>query len=131
MDWDYNFSKFVFEEMKSNLVGKKKGLFLMFPRFLQMIFNEKYPQIERTLDTLDMKALGPNTFGLMKQSRKSTKVAYQGLKNLVKFGKFFVIEDTLVVGSINAKVANEHVVPKPKVQFAIKEIELSDDEEYQ
>nr|KAJ0218301.1 hypothetical protein LSAT_V11C300151310 [Lactuca sativa] len=26
-------------------------------------------------DTLDMKAFGPNTFGLMKQSRKSAKVA--------------------------------------------------------
>ncbi|CAI9294404.1 unnamed protein product [Lactuca saligna] len=45
-----------------------------------MTFNEKYPQLERTLDTLDFKALGPNSFRLVKQSRKSTKVSYQELK---------------------------------------------------
>ena len=70
-----------------------------------------------------MKALGPNTFGLIKKSRKYVKVAYQGLKELVKFGKFFEIEDTPVVGSINVEVANEHVEPKPKFQFAIEDIE--------
>ena len=74
--------------MKSNLIGKKKDLFLMYLMFLQMIFNEKYPQIERLYDNLDMKALGPNTFGLMKKSRKDAKVTYQGVKELVKFGKF-------------------------------------------
>ncbi|CAH1421156.1 unnamed protein product [Lactuca virosa] len=67
----------------------------------------------------------------MKQSRKSAKVAYQGLKELVKFGKFAEIEDTPAVGSINVEVADEHVAPKPKFQFAIEEIELSDDEEDQ
>nr|KAJ0210418.1 hypothetical protein LSAT_V11C400178800 [Lactuca sativa] len=103
MDWDYNFSKFIFEEMKSNLLGKKKDLFLMYPRLLQMIFKEKYPQIEMTPDILDMKALGPNTFGLMKQSRKSAKVAYQGLKDSAKFGKFADIEDTPAVVSINVE----------------------------
>nr|KAJ0228254.1 hypothetical protein LSAT_V11C100048580 [Lactuca sativa] len=46
---------------------------------------------------MDMKALGPNTFGLMKKSRKYVKVAYQGLKELVMFGKFVEIEDTPVV----------------------------------
>ncbi|CAH1433078.1 unnamed protein product [Lactuca virosa] len=67
----------------------------------------------------------------MKQSRKSAKVAYQGLKESVKFGKFAEIEDTPAVGSINAEVADEHVAPKPKFQFAIEEIELSDDEKDQ
>ncbi|CAI9303329.1 unnamed protein product [Lactuca saligna] len=32
MDWDYNFSRFLFEEMKSSLHGKKKDLFLMYPK---------------------------------------------------------------------------------------------------
>ncbi|CAI9299907.1 unnamed protein product [Lactuca saligna] len=106
--------------MKSNLPGKKKNLFLMYPRFLQMIFNEKYPQIKRTSDTLDMKALGPNTCGLMKQSRKATKVAFQGLNELVKFGKFVEVEDTPVVSSIYAELADEHMAPKPKFQFAFE-----------
>ncbi|CAI9263666.1 unnamed protein product [Lactuca saligna] len=83
MNWDYNFSKFVFEEMNRNHQGKKKDQFLMYPRFLQMILNEKYSQIERSSNTLEMKALGPSTFGLMKQSRKTTKITFQGARELV------------------------------------------------
>ncbi|CAI9285741.1 unnamed protein product [Lactuca saligna] len=129
MNWDYNFSKFVFEEMKSNLQGKKKDLFLMYSMFLQMIFNEKYPLIERSFDTLAMKALGPNTFGLMKQSRKVFKVDYQRLKELVKFGKFSEVERSSAVSLINAEIVEKYMMPKPKFQFAYEEIEVSDDEE--
>nr|KAJ0207627.1 hypothetical protein LSAT_V11C500251310 [Lactuca sativa] len=64
-----------------------------------------------------MKSLGPNTFGLMKQSRKAAKVAYQGLKELVNFGKFAEVENTLAGSSINVEVAEEHdvVVTSPSV----------------
>ncbi|CAH1450422.1 unnamed protein product [Lactuca virosa] len=57
----------------------------------------------------------------MKQSRKAAKVAYQGLKELVKFGKFAEVENTPAASSINAEVAEEHVGPKPKFQFAFEE----------
>nr|KAJ0216265.1 hypothetical protein LSAT_V11C300108330 [Lactuca sativa] len=102
----------------------------MYPRFLQ-IFIEKYPQIERSFDFLDMKDLGPNTFGLTKQSRKTAKVAYQWLKELVKFGKFAEVENTPAGSSINAEASEEHVAPKPKFQFAFEKIVVSDDEEDQ
>ncbi|CAH1449594.1 unnamed protein product [Lactuca virosa] len=59
----------------------------------------------------------------MKQSRKAAKVAYQRLKELVKFGKFAEVEDTPTVCSINTEVADEHVAPKPKFQFTFEEIE--------
>ncbi|CAH1417799.1 unnamed protein product [Lactuca virosa] len=67
----------------------------------------------------------------MKQSRKVAKVAYQGLKELVKFGKFVEVENTPVVSSINVEVVEEHVEPKPKFQLAFEEVEVSDDEEDQ
>ncbi|CAI9280696.1 unnamed protein product [Lactuca saligna] len=70
-----------------------------------MILNEKYPQIERSSATLDMKALGPNTFGLMKQSRKASKVPYQGLKELVKFGKFAEVENTPAASSLTLRLS--------------------------
>ncbi|CAH1452999.1 unnamed protein product [Lactuca virosa] len=76
-----------------------------------------------------MKALGPNTFGLLKQSRKAAKVAYRGLKELVKFVKFPEVENTPAANSINDEVAEEHVAPKPKFQFSFEEIEVSDDDE--
>jgi len=77
MDCDYNFSKFVFGEMQSNLWGNKKDVFLMYPRFLQIIFDSMHPELEKTPDTLDVKSLGLNTFGLMKQVRKSSKVVFK------------------------------------------------------
>ncbi|CAH1433900.1 unnamed protein product [Lactuca virosa] len=65
----------------------------------------------------------------MKQSKKVAKVAYKGLKELVKFGKFAEVENIPAASSINAEIAEEHVTPKPKYQFAFEEIEVSDDEE--
>ncbi|CAI9282745.1 unnamed protein product [Lactuca saligna] len=90
---------------------------------------EKYPQIERSSDTLDIKALGPNTFGLIKQSRKASIVAYQGLKELFKFRKFAEVENTPTPRFINAEVVEEHMFPKPKFQFASEEFEVFDVEE--
>ncbi|KAI3504305.1 hypothetical protein L1887_32877 [Cichorium endivia] len=86
-DWEYNYSGYVFEEMQSNLQRMKKGLFLMYPRFLQEIFNQRYPQLRRTANQLDLKLLGPNTFVLMKQVRKNLD-GYKGLRKLVEFGRF-------------------------------------------
>ncbi|CAI9292130.1 unnamed protein product [Lactuca saligna] len=59
----------------------------------------------------------------MKQSRKVAKVAYQGLKELVKFGKFAKLEDTPVVSLINVEIAEEHVSPMSKFQLTFEEIE--------
>lgn len=42
MDLEFNFSRFVLNKMKNNLEGKRKDKFLMYPRFLQMIFDRKY-----------------------------------------------------------------------------------------
>ncbi|KAI3739302.1 hypothetical protein L2E82_29705 [Cichorium intybus] len=125
MNWDYNYSRYVFEEMLSSFQQKKKNLFLMYPRLLQMIFNEKYPQMERTPNTLDLKALGPNTFSLMKQVTKA-KASYQGLKKLVKFRRFADAEETL---EANMPETNMET-PKTKFVFSIEEIvNVVDDEE--
>lgn len=123
MDWHYNYSKFVFHEMMSNLKGKKKEMFLMYPRFLQMIFDFHYPDLIKSVDTLDMKSMGPNSFGLMKQSRKGSKVVYQGLRALEKFGKFSETEE--VVPAVSSAEEPTPTVPRPKVGYEI----VSDDDE--
>ncbi|KAL7599671.1 hypothetical protein Lser_V15G25567 [Lactuca serriola] len=84
---DFNFSRFILDDMVGNIVGKGRDKFLMFPRFLQMIFNKKYLEIEKGGDTIDLKSLGSSTFGLMKQNRKG-KFMFKGKHPLVKFGKF-------------------------------------------
>ncbi|CAI9274511.1 unnamed protein product [Lactuca saligna] len=47
----------------------------------------------------------------MKQSRQSTKVAYQGLKEFVKFGKFVETKGVQATSTLIAMVAEEHVAP--------------------
>ncbi|KAL8231101.1 hypothetical protein R6Q57_000879 [Mikania cordata] len=42
MNWDFKYSKYILEEMKGNLKGKKAERFMMYPRFLQMIFDEQF-----------------------------------------------------------------------------------------
>ena len=73
------------------------------------------------------RALGPYTFGLMKQTRKAAKVAFKGLKELVKFGKFVETENVPQVRVINDEVVEEHVAPPTKFSFSFEDV--SNDEE--
>ncbi|CAI9266317.1 unnamed protein product [Lactuca saligna] len=95
-----------------------------------MILNENYSQIERSSDTLDMKTLGPNTFGLMKQSRNSTKFIFQGLKELVKFGKFAEIEAVQASRTLIGTVTEEYVAPaRSNLSSSFEVVDDSDDDD--
>ena len=87
MGWNYNYSKYIFNGMKANLEGVRKNMFLMYPRFLQMIFDSRYPQLHKTVNILDMKPMAPNSFGMVKAVRKKSKTEFQGLHQLEKFGQ--------------------------------------------
>ncbi|KAJ0475896.1 hypothetical protein HanHA300_Chr13g0470921 [Helianthus annuus] len=39
----FNYSKYIFEGMERNVIGVRKDKFIMYPRFLQMMFNARYP----------------------------------------------------------------------------------------
>lgn len=126
MGWDYNMSKYVFSEMIENLNGKKE-MFLLYPRFLQMILDARYPNLERTVEVLDSKFVGEGVYGLIKQSRSNAKMSYQGLYPLEKFGIFAELAELVPEPAVqvNAIVPEEHdVVAAPAVH-----IDLSDDED--
>nr|KAJ0223201.1 hypothetical protein LSAT_V11C200066620 [Lactuca sativa] len=78
--------------MVGKIEGKGRDKFLMFPRFLRMIFNKKYPELEMRGETIDLKSLDSSTFGLMKQNRKG-KFMFEGRFPLVKFGNFVEVSD--------------------------------------
>lgn len=90
---DLYFLRFILNEVVGNVEGKRKDKFLMFPRFLQMIFNVKYPKIEKRGETLDLKSMGSSTFGLMKQKMKG-KFMFQGKYPQVKFSQFAEVSDS-------------------------------------
>ncbi|KAL8211353.1 hypothetical protein R6Q57_005790 [Mikania cordata] len=110
MDWDFNWSTLVFEEMKKNLKGVKKEIFLMYPRFVQMILDAHYQSIVKTVDFLDIKTMGPTVFGSLKQTRKGAQVTFIGLRPLEKFGRFGVVDNGDQVNAMNVMVADEHDV---------------------
>ncbi|KAJ0805304.1 hypothetical protein HanPI659440_Chr02g0048341 [Helianthus annuus] len=83
----YNYSKYVFKGMKRNVIGVCKDKFFMYPRFLQMIFNARYPDLERTGNTLDLKPMGPSCFGAL-TPKKGTTRKFEGIIALKNFGQF-------------------------------------------
>ncbi|KAJ0948958.1 hypothetical protein HanRHA438_Chr01g0033481 [Helianthus annuus] len=58
----FNYSRYVLEAMKRNAIGLRKDKFLMYPRFVQMILNARYPELRRSGNTLELKPMGPSCF---------------------------------------------------------------------
>ncbi|KAF5805163.1 hypothetical protein HanRHA438_Chr05g0215641 [Helianthus annuus] len=120
----FNYSKYIFEGVKRNVTGVRKDKFLMYPRFLQMIFNARYPELVRSGNTLELKPMGPACFGAL-TPKKGTKKKFEGLIPLEKFGHFTKIEDVAadpvivqpapvnaaqINAPVNAIVAEEHAL---------------------
>ncbi|KAL8201885.1 hypothetical protein R6Q57_011032 [Mikania cordata] len=110
MNWGFKFSKCILNEMKGNLKGSKSERFMMYPRFLQMIFDEIFPGLQRGVVTRDLKVLSESTFPLIMQNRGG-KYKFEGLHPLKKFGQFAEIEEGDVVEAAeipNAFIEKEH-----------------------
>lgn len=123
MEWDYNFSRFVLEEMQSNLGKKRKKSLVLYPRFLQMIFNEVYPDIPRSDDTIDLKSFNPGTFRLMFQNKSNKSLEFKGELPLVKFGRFANIE-----GEHDDEEADRAPVAAPRVVIQDEVVENASDQ---
>ncbi|KAL8200248.1 hypothetical protein R6Q57_011587 [Mikania cordata] len=92
--------------MKDNLRGSISERFMMYPRFMQMIFDEKFPNLQRGVVTRDLKLLSDSTFPLIMQNR--------GLRPLKKFGQFAEAEGVDDVEE--AEISNEWVEEEHDVQ---------------
>ncbi|KAL8208999.1 hypothetical protein R6Q57_008411 [Mikania cordata] len=104
---------YILEEMKGNLKGKKAERFMMYPRFLQMIFDEIFSGLERGVVTRNLKMLYESTFPLMLQNREG-KYIFRGIHSLRKFGQFAEIEEVAVdepaVPNVNVNVLDDEDV---------------------
>ncbi|MFS7929498.1 hypothetical protein Hanom_Chr04g00333201 [Helianthus anomalus] len=80
--------------MKRNLHGVRKEMFLMYPRFIQMILNARY--LDKNVNTLELKPMGLGCFGAGKQVRQTTKVKFMGRYPLVKCGNSPLLKKTLM-----------------------------------
>ncbi|CAI9265703.1 unnamed protein product [Lactuca saligna] len=85
--FEFKFSKFFLHELVLNTERNKRDKFLVYPRFLQIIFNAMHRELQRGNETLDLKSVGPCVFGLMKHKRGG-KFGFEGKFPLIKFGIF-------------------------------------------
>ncbi|KAL8228412.1 hypothetical protein R6Q57_015996 [Mikania cordata] len=118
MNWNFNYSKYILEEMKGNLKGKKAEIFMMYPRFLQMIFDEKFSGLERGVVTRDLKMLNESTFPLMLQNREG-KYIFRGIHPLRKFGQFAEKEEVVVDEPVALNVIfhdDEDIAIEPEIE---------------
>ncbi|KAJ0788426.1 hypothetical protein HanPI659440_Chr05g0191551 [Helianthus annuus] len=123
---DYNFSAFVFDNMKRMLENLKKEIFMLYPRFIQMILDEKYLDLVKSMNLLNLKLMGPHCFDTVKHQ-------FLGKCPLEKFGKFGpVVGQVLAPTPLNATIAEEHDVQfvgvgvKPEIETGNL---VTDDEE--
>ncbi|KAF5785263.1 hypothetical protein HanXRQr2_Chr10g0426571 [Helianthus annuus] len=113
----FNYSRYVLEAMKRNAIGLRKDKFLMYPRFVQMILNERYPELKRSGNTLELKPMGPSCFGTL-TTKKGTEKKFEGLIELEKFGQFAetedIVENPVMAQAVPARaiVAEEHDIQR-------------------
>ncbi|KAJ0788963.1 hypothetical protein HanPI659440_Chr05g0198011 [Helianthus annuus] len=107
--WKFNYSRCVFDDMMANIKTLNKKYWFKFSRFLQMILEVMYPQLQPTVSIYDTKRMNHMVFSMLNQVRQDVQVMYQNRKPLVKFGAFPEVAEQ-VQAPVNAVVADEHDV---------------------
>ncbi|KAF5783128.1 hypothetical protein HanXRQr2_Chr11g0504311 [Helianthus annuus] len=87
-EWDYNFSAFIFDNMKKMLEDPKKKIFMLYPRFIQMILDERYPSLVKGSNCINLKPMGPGCFENACRNKRAKHHNFEGLFPLEKHGRF-------------------------------------------
>ncbi|CAI9282984.1 unnamed protein product [Lactuca saligna] len=117
--FEFNFSKFIMHELVLNLEGSKRDKFLMYPRFLQIIFNVMHPEPRRGNEALDLKS------NVIDQNQESSPSPWN-LKTL--FIQLLSQKIEEVHDSPSAAVAEEHDHQKENETLSAQEGD--DDDRY-
>ncbi|KAJ0789190.1 hypothetical protein HanPI659440_Chr05g0200651 [Helianthus annuus] len=125
-EWDYNFSAFIFDNMKKMLEAPKK-IFMLYPRFLQMILGEKHPELVKGLNYINLKPMGSGCFENAYRFKRAKHHNFVGKFELEKHGRFSDVVSAVPVApaaqQINAQIAEEHDVQQVQ-QVAANEAEV-------
>ncbi|KAM0005127.1 hypothetical protein Hdeb2414_s0219g00837391 [Helianthus debilis subsp. tardiflorus] len=121
--WDYNFSAFIFDNTKKMLDDPKKKIFMLYPRFIQMILDDRCPTLAKGLNFINLKLMGPRSFENACRNKRVKHHNFEGRIALEKHGRFAdavqgapfapappVAPIAPVPPPINAQIAEEHDV---------------------
>ncbi|KAJ0948254.1 hypothetical protein HanRHA438_Chr01g0025071 [Helianthus annuus] len=122
-EWDYNFSAFIFDNMKKMLDDPKKKIFMLYPRFIQMILDERYPTLVKGPNFINLKPMGPGCFENACRNKRAKHHNFEVRFPLEKHGRFVdvvkgapvapappVVHVAPVPPPINAQISEEHDV---------------------
>ncbi|KAJ0608061.1 hypothetical protein HanPSC8_Chr03g0107461 [Helianthus annuus] len=127
MNWKFNYSKCIFDDMLANVKTINKQYRLKFPRFLHLILETKYLSLQPTVSTYDTMMMNHKVFWLLKQLRKDARVMFENKRSLERFGAFPKTVEPAPAPVI-ASVAEEHDVEiidaLPSVEEPIENIDL-------
>ncbi|KAJ0618633.1 hypothetical protein HanHA89_Chr02g0055671 [Helianthus annuus] len=100
--------------MKKILEDPKKKIFMLYPRFLQMILDEKHPELVKGPNYINLKPMGPGCFDKAYRFKRAKQHNFVGKFDLEKHGRFTDIVPAAPVApappQINAQIAEEHDV---------------------
>ncbi|KAJ0795666.1 hypothetical protein HanPI659440_Chr04g0153091 [Helianthus annuus] len=144
--WDYIFSAFIFDNMKKMLDDPKKKIFMLYPRFIQMILDDRYPALVKGPNFINLKPMGPGCFENACRNKRAKYHNFEGRFALEKHGRFAyavqgapiapappIVPIAPVPPPINTQITKEHDVQlMQQVQQEIgneEEVEVVDSEE--
>ncbi|KAJ0603655.1 hypothetical protein HanHA300_Chr02g0040741 [Helianthus annuus] len=109
--------------MKKMLEDPKKKIFMLYPRFIQMILDNRYPMLVKGPNIINLKLMGPSCFENVCRNKRAKHHNFEGRLALEKHGRFAdVVQGALVAPvppvapvapvppPINAQIAEEHDV---------------------
>ncbi|MFS7966891.1 hypothetical protein Hanom_Chr09g00779281 [Helianthus anomalus] len=111
-EWDYNFSAFIFDHLKKMLEDPKRKIFMLYPRFIQMILDEKHPELVKVPNYINLKPIGPGCFENAYRAKRAKQHNFVGKFDLEKYSRFGDVVPAVLVApapqQINVQVAEEH-----------------------
>ncbi|KAJ0770948.1 hypothetical protein HanPI659440_Chr07g0263441 [Helianthus annuus] len=100
-----------------------KKIFMLYPRFIQMILDERYPSLFKGPNYINLKPMGPGCFENACRNKRAKHHNFEGLYALEKHGRFADdVQGALVAQAppvvpvapapplVNAQIAEEHDV---------------------
>ncbi|MFS7953170.1 hypothetical protein Hanom_Chr07g00615421 [Helianthus anomalus] len=119
-EWEINFSAFIFDNMKKMLEDPMKKIFMLYPRFIQIILDDRYPTLVKGPNFINLKPMGPSCFENACRNKRAKHHNFEGKFALEKHGRFADVMQGAPVASvppvapvpppINAQIAKEHDV---------------------
>ncbi|MFS7953164.1 hypothetical protein Hanom_Chr07g00615361 [Helianthus anomalus] len=106
--------------MKKMLEDPKKKIFMLYPRFIQIFLDDRYPTLVKGPKFINLKPMGPSCFENARRNKRAKHHNFEGKFAIEKHGRFSDVMQGAPVASvppvalvpppINAQISEEHDV---------------------